>query len=261
MMRASPYLLLPMLVLSHGASPQAGEWNQADAHYDPERMAQARHAVQAESGGHPLLYFQADRLEYQSGEGDPLLLWDLQGWYGGDLEKLRVKSEGEYSFDEDRFEEAELQILYSRAISDYFDVQAGLRHDFEPGPSRTHAVIGVQGLAPYEFEVDGALFISEKGDVTARLELEYELFLTQRLVLQPRAELNLAFSDIPELDLGSGLTDVQAGARLRYEISRRFAPYVGVSWSRKLGETADRARATGDGAGSVSLVAGIRMWF
>lgn len=202
-----------------------------------------------------------DRLEYQTNEGDDLLIWDGQGWVGGDYNKLWIKTEGEYSFADDALEEVELQALYSRSISSYWDLQAGIRHDFEPGPSRTFGVIGVQGLAPQWFEVDVAAFISEDGDVEARIEVEYDLLITQRLIAQPRAELNFAFQDNEELGIGSGLSTVELGFRLRYEVRREIAPYIGVSWNRAIGDTADFARAEGEGVSSLSFVAGVRLWF
>jgi copper resistance protein B len=258
-----PMILAMAATLVPAGAPlaQEGKWQQADAHYDPADMREARRQVQAESGDQTFLFLQADRFEFQSNEGSPRLLWDAQGWYGGDHDKLWIKTEGEYLFDNDRVEEAELQALYSRAIGPYFDLQGGIRHDVEPGPSRTHAVVGIQGLAPQWFEVDAALFVSDHGDVTARIELEYELLFTQRLVLQPRAELNFSFQNIPELHTGSGLTSVEAGARLRYEIDRQIAPYLGVSWSRKVGGTADFSRRAGEPTGSVSFLAGIRLWY
>ncbi|MCK5744684.1 MAG: copper resistance protein B [Oricola sp.] len=214
-----------------------------------------------EHGGQTLWYVEGERLEYQSNEGDPVFLWDAQGWYGGDRNRLWLKTEGEYDFDADEFEEAEIQALWSRPVSRYFDFQAGLRHDFAPGDDRTFAVAGVQGMLPYLFEIDAALFVSDDGDVEARVETEYEFLITQRLILQPRAELNFAAQDIEEYGVGSGLSSAEVGARLRYEIRRQFAPYVGVSWSRAVGDAADFARAEGEDPGAVSLVAGVRTWF
>lgn len=202
-----------------------------------------------------------DRLEYQTNEGDDLLLWDGQGWVGGDIDKLWVKTEGAYLLDGDRFEEAQVQGLYSRAIARYWDLQVGVRHDFEPDPSRSFGVLGIQGLAPYWFEVDAAAFVSEDGDVEARIETEYDLLMTQRLIVQPRAELNVAFQDVEELGIGSGLSTAELGLRLRYEIKREVAPYIGVFWTRAVGKTADFARNDGEDVGSVSFVAGIRLWF
>ena len=152
-------------------------------------------------------------------------------------------------------------MLYSRAISPFFDLQVGLRHDVEPDPNRTFAVLGIQGLAPQWFEIDAAAFLSDDGDLSLRFEAEYDLLLTQRLVLQPRFEINAGGSDVPELQLGSGIRDTQLGLRLRYEIRREIAPYIGLSWSRLWGETADRAESIGDDSDSFGLVAGVRFWF
>ena len=221
----------------------------------------ARAHMQKHHGGQTLSYVELERFEYRTNEGDPLLLWDAQGWFGGDINKLWVKTEGEYDFDADAFEEAEVQALWSRAIGGFFDAQIGLRHDFAPGDDRTFGVIGLQGLTPYLFEVDAAVFISDDGDVEARVEAEYELLITQRLILQPRTELSFAAQDIPEYHVGSGLSSVEMGARLRYEFSRQFAPYMGVSWARAVGDSADFAIADGEDPGSVSFVAGIRTWF
>jgi len=228
---------------------------------DPEATAAVRAHMTKHHGGSALSYVEGERFEYHSNEGDPVLLWDAQGFYGGDINKFWVKTEGEYDFSADAFEEAEAQALYSRAVGSFWDLQAGVRHDFAPFEDRTYGVVGVQGLAPYLFEIDAAAFVSGHGDVTARIEAEYELLLTQRLILQPRAELNFALQDIPELETGSGLSTVETGLRLRYEIRREFAPYVGVSWERSLGDTADFARAAGEDAGVLSFVAGVRFWF
>jgi len=235
-------------------------WSMADEYWDPEKMAQAREAVQKEHGATTAYFIQADRFEYRTNEGDPQFLWDAQGWYGGDKNKLWIKTEGEYAFEDDEFEDAEVQALWSRAFARYFDVQAGVRHDFAPGDDRTFGVLGVQGLAPYWFEVDAAAFVSGDGDVSARVEVEYELLLTQRLILQPRTELNFAVQDAPRNGIGSGLSTAEVGVRLRYEIKRELAPYIGVSWERAVGETADLVRAGGEDPSSVSFVAGLRFW-
>ena len=224
-------------------------------------MTVARHMVHMHHGAEKFLYVQGDRIEYGSGDRDPHLLWDAQSWYGSDIHKLWVKTEGEVLLDGSGVEEAELQALYSRAVLPFFDFQVGVRHDFEPGPERTYGVIGLQGLALYILEVDAAALVSNKGDVSARVELEYDLLVTQRLIAQPRAELDFAFQNVPEHGIGSGLSSADVGLRLRYEIVREFAPYIGVSWSRAVGDTADFARAAGEEPSVVSFVAGIRFWF
>ena len=136
-----------------------------------------------------------------------------------------------------------------------------MRHDFKPEPDRSHLVLGLQGVVPYEFEVDSALFVSEEGDITARLEAEYDVKFTQRLILQPRLELNAAFSDVEEIGIGTGVNSTELGLRLRYEIRREFAPYVGIAWQQLYGNTADYAREEGQQRSVTSLVLGLRAWF
>lgn len=231
----------------------------ADRVYGAAPMAEGRAILRQEHGGTQLSKVMANMSEARLGSGGGYH-WDLEAWYGGDLNRLVLKSEGEGSWD-DGAEDAEAQVLYSRAVGVYTDLQVGVRHDFEPGPQRTYAVVGFESLLPYWFEAEGALFLSDKGEVLGRLEGTYDFRLAQRLVLQPRAELNFSAQDIPSRGVGSGLSDVEAGLRLRYEIRREFAPYVGVVWSRKVGDTADFARAAGDGVSDTRLVVGLRAWF
>lgn len=182
----------------------------------------------------PFLFFMGDRVEYVEHEGS--WLWDMQGWYGNDEYKLWLKTEGEH--DDGDTAEADLQLLYGRPVSAYWDLQLGLRHDIEPSNGGIYAVIGLQGLAPQWFEIDVAAFIHEDGDVTARFEAEYDLLLTQRWILQPRMEFD------------SGHESIAFGLRLRYEIRREFAPYIGLSWQDTDGQE-----------DFLSLVAGARFWF
>ncbi len=235
----------------------SGPRHAADTIFDPAAMAPSREELRVEQGGMRHSFFLADRLEARSRDG---YLWDVQAWYGGDINKLWLKTEGEAGFG-DRPEDAEFQALYSRAISPWFNFQTGLRYDVRPTPERSHLVVGIQGLLPYTFELDAAAFLSNKGDLTGRFEFEYDQLITQRVVLQPRIEFNLAAQDIPELKIGSGLSSVEAGVRLRYEFRREFAPYIGVSWGRKLGATADFARAAGEDRGGWNFVLGVRTWF
>lgn len=249
-------LIGAMLLASAMAAPV-----QAQDVVDTDATAEARRHMQDHHGGGVLNYVEGERFEYRSNDGDPLFLWDAQGYVGGDLNKLWVKTEGEYDFAADAFEEAEAQALFSRAVGSFWDVQAGVRHDFAPFEDTTYGVLGVQGLAPYLFEVDAAFFVSDRGDITARIETEYEIILTQRLILQPRAELNFAFQDVAALETGAGLSTAEAGLRLRYEIRREFAPYIGVDFGRQVGATADFARAAGEDPATTSFVAGLRFWF
>lgn len=248
------------LPAGNAPAPAAPEATYADGIWGRDAMAGARRALRSEHGGGTFSQIFFNVAEVQLGKGRDGFRWDGEGWFGGDIDRLVIKSEGSGSFAEGP-DEAEVQALYSRAIGPYFNLQAGVRHDFAPNPSRTYATVGFEGLAPYWFEVEGALFLSDKGDVLGRLDGYYDQRITQRLILQPRAELNLAAQDVPENGIGAGLSDVELGLRLRYEIAREFAPYVGVSWTRKLGDTADFARAAGEHPSSTSIVLGIRTWF
>ena len=209
---------------------------------------------------HVLSLFQADQLEYRQSKHGGSVNWDFHAWIGDDDEKLFLKMEGEQP-SRGALEEAELQALYSWRISDFFDAQAGVRYDYRPGPQRGFAVFGVQGMAPYFIEVDAALFVSHKGEVSARLKGEYDLYITQSLILQPAAEINLAAQNVPERGIGAGISDFELGLRLRYEIVREFAPYVGVNVERSFGRTADFARIAGDSASDTRAVIGLRAWF
>jgi len=202
-----------------------------------------------------------ERLENQVHDGDNSLVWEAQGWIGRDINKLWLKTEGHYDSENNDTEEFELQALWSHAISPFWDFQAGIRHDFEPDTSRDYAVLGFQGLAPYWFEIDAAAFFSDEGDASARLEAEYELRFTQRLILQPRMEFNYAFSDDLETGVGKGLNRVHMGLRLRYEIKREIAPYIGLAWEKSYGQTADMLRAAGQDNSESSFVLGLRLWY
>lgn len=205
-------------------------------------------------------YFEADQFEYRAGNGEDTFSWEAQGWIGGDYDKVWVKSQGEDVVN-GGMANAEMQILYSRTVAAFWDLQVGARYDVKPNPSRDYVVFGIQGLAPYFFDVDAAAFISNKGDVSGRLEADYELLITQQLIAQPSAELNFAVQDVEELGIGSGLSDVELGLRLRYEIVRELAPYGGVAWERKIGPTSDLARRQGADVGEWTFVGGVRFWF
>jgi len=244
-----------------GPPPRAleGPAHAADAIFGARAMALSRTQLAREAGGGTVGTLMVERLEARIGEGEELYLWDIQGWYGGDIDKLWVKSEGEGAFG-GTVEKAEFQALWSHAIGPWFDLQAGARYDIEP-QSRAHAVLGVQGLAPYMFEVDAAAFLSDTGDVTARIEAEYDQRITQRLIIQPRAEVSLSAQDMPSIGVGSGITAIETGLRLRYDILREFSPYVGIGYEAKLGKTADYARAAGESPDRLSLLIGLRTWF
>ncbi|WP_341702053.1 copper resistance protein B [Ferrovibrio sp.] len=203
---------------------------------------------------------KVDELEYRASNRKDTYNWDAEGWIGEDYNKLWLKTEGERLVD-GKVESAEVQALYSRLISTFFDVQAGVRYDFKPVPKRTFGVLGVQGLAPYFFEVDAASFVSDHGEVSGRLKASYDLLFTQRLILEPSFETNIALQSVKERGVGSGINDVGLSARLRYEIFREFAPYIGVNYERKLGQTASYAKDEGEEPDNLSFVVGLRFWF
>lgn len=246
--------------IAKGTVPPVPADHAADAFYSPAEMARARAAMRKESGGMTFSQLMLDRLEYRLGGGTDVYHWEGEGWIGGDINRFAFKTEGEGEIG-GPLESAEVQALYSRAIDPWFNLEAGARHDIRPDPQRSYAVIGIEGLAPYWFEVSAQAFLSSEGDAHLRLEGSYDQRLTQRLILQPAAELNVAAQDVPELGIGSGISHIELGLRLRYELAREFAPYAGVNWERKLGGTARFARAEGERASAASFVMGLRFWF
>lgn len=185
--------------------------------------------------------------------------WEGEGWYGGDLSRLWIKSEGRLATSSGALEEAEVQGLYSRAVSAFFDLQGGIRYDFDPA-SRGWAALGIEGLAPLNWQIGAFVFAAEGGRIGARIEGYHELHLTQRLVLEPQFELN-AYSRADRIArTGGGLSDGDFGLRLRYEIHRQFAPYVGITYEAKYGTTADLARAAREPTSELRIIAGIRAW-
>jgi copper resistance protein B len=200
-----------------------------------------------------------DRLEWRDAPGPNVGSWDAQAWYGGDYHKVWFKTEGERAGGQT--ENARAELLWDRVVARWWGLQAGARQDFGAGPSRTWLTIGTQGLAPQRFEVEAALYLGDQGRTAARFAAEYELLLTQRLILQPRLEMNLYGKSDPQRGLGSGLSTLEIGLRLRYEIRREFAPYLGLTSNRAFGGTADMRRADGEGISDTRLVAGVRVWF
>jgi copper resistance protein B len=200
-----------------------------------------------------------DQLEWQYIHGAQGVRWDSNSWFGGDLHRVWVKSEGEAV--DGVLDDAELRLLYGRSVSPWWELTAGVRQDMRPRPSHTWFAIGVHGLAPQWFEIDANLYVGPAGHLAARFEAEYELLLTNRLVLQPLVELSLSGRDDPDRGIAAGLSTGEVGFRLRYEVRREVAPYAGVVWHRKLFGTADIANAGGRDAGGWHLVAGLRTWF
>jgi copper resistance protein B len=240
----------------HSAAAAPAATHEHGAMFDaaPDTTAQfadAAHRNMMEHGGMLNYLLLGERFERQSIDGEDRWLWEAQGWYGGDYQKLWLKTEGSYAEAIPDRDHSELQVLYSRAVAPFWDVQMGLRHDESDFESRSYATFGLMGLAPYWFEIDGAAFVSEAGDVSARLEVEYELRFTQKLLLQPRLELNHAFASDAAAGIERGLFDSSLGLRLRYEVIREFAPYVGVEWNLGSDEGEDESR----------IVAGLRFWY
>lgn len=207
----------------------------------------------------PLLSMvMVERLEAGLDDSDTPQWLEAQAWAGYDLNKLWLKTELER--EDSTTESADLELLYGRAIAPYWDAQVGFKHDFDPGPSRNWLALGVQGLAPYYFEVDSTLYLGSNR-ASLQLEAEYELLFTQRLILSPRAEVVLNSYNEEKRETGSGLSTVEAGLRLRYEIYREFAPYIGVHWEHAYGNTGDYRREEGEERGDIHVVIGIRAWF
>ncbi|MGH8217842.1 MAG: copper resistance protein B [Steroidobacteraceae bacterium] len=199
-----------------------------------------------------------DELEWRDTSAGAAAAWLGEGWYGGDYDKLWVRSEGEQGAGT---ETARIEAFWDRIVSRWWSVQAGARQDFTGGPSRTWAALGLQGRAPCWLNVQATLYVGDSGRAAARLWTSYALLLTQRLILEPELEANLYGKSDPARHLGSGLSDLDAGLRLRYEFRREFAPYVGVVWQRFFGGTADQARALGDRVSEAQFMAGVRVWF
>jgi len=244
-------------------TPEAGEGIQKYVQDDQEGT-QRNFGVQAVHDNMNFATFKAHRLEYLwSTEGeDEALVWDVAAWAGNDFNKIYLKSEGEALMQpENEVEEFNLELLYSHNIHRFWDVQIGVRHDFDPSPARSFAAIGLQGLAPHWIETDLTAYVSEDGDVSAALELEYEMLITQRLVLVPRLEAGLSFNDVPEYEQWQGLTDIELGMRLMYHLKRKFAPYLGVGWHNLVGKTANRVESLGGDPDDFKVLTGVHFWF
>jgi copper resistance protein B len=196
---------------------------------------------------------QLDQLEWREIDDENALAWEAQAWYGGDYNKLWFKTEGARV---DGEENGRAELLWDHVFATWWTLQSGVRQDFGDGPSRTWAAVGVQGLAPYFFEIEATLYVGEGGRTAARFSAEYDMLLTQQLILKPEFELEAYGKDDPENEIGSGVSDVELGLRLRYEIRREFAPYIGVHWERRLGDAAERGDVS-----DLTFMAGVRAWF
>lgn len=198
--------------------------------------------------------------ELRTGDGSRTYRWDGEAWYGNDLNRAWLRSEGNLDTETSTFDEAEVQVLYSRAITGFFDLQGGARWDVEPNPSRGWAMVGLEGLAPLYLEVGVFAFVRDGGHAAGRLEASCNLPLSQRLVLQPQIELNAYSRSDPATGTGAGLSDLDTGLRLRYQIRRQIAPYLGLTYENQFGSTADFSCRVGDPVRRLRLAAGIRLW-
>jgi len=210
-------------------------------------------------GGMPTGMFLIDQLEAFHGRDANGQSWEAEGWYGNDENMLWLRSEGEHG--RGRLEDGDLEAFWNHNVTTFWSTQLGARQDLGEGPERTWAAFGVQGLAPYWFEVEATGYVGGSSRTAARLRADYDMLFTQRLILQPEAEINLYGKNDPQRRIGSGVSDVQFGLRLRYEIRRQFAPYIGVNWVRRIGTTADYARLDHQPVLDRQIVAGMRLWF
>jgi len=242
------------------APPPAPNDHHADRFFPPAEMARMRSQLRREHGGGRFSQLMIDIAEFRPQSGHDAYRWNGEAWTGGDVHRLIVKSEGEGAFG-DKLENGEVQLLYGRAVDPYWNVQAGLRRDLGHGARRTYAALAIEGLAPYWFEVEASLFLSDKGDLLARFEAYNDQRLTNRLILQPRIEANFAAQDMPGERIGAGISEVELGLRLRFEIRRELAPYAGVVHERSFGPPARQVRAEGSTARKTSMVVGLRAWF
>ena len=206
-----------------------------------------------------LASLRVDNLEVVRTRGNTFVPYDLEAWYGRTYDRAVLKAEGD--IDGGELAEARTELLWGHAFAAFWDSQLGVRYDSGAGPNREWLAFGVEGLAPYWFEIEATAYLGESGRSALRLDASYDLLLTQKLVLQPRIEANIYGKRDVERGLGSGLSDVSAALRVRYEIRRELAPYFGIEWVRKYGETEDLARAAGDDPNDARLVAGLRFWF
>jgi len=237
-----------------------GPENAADTIYGTAAMQPSRSfLLTKEHGGMRASRLLLDQLETRVRKGRDGYYVNAEGWYGGDIDKLWLKSEIEGDYGRSA-NQVEFQALWSHALDPWFNLQTGIRFDAEPR-TRGRLVLGVEGLAPYSWEVNAAAFVSDKGDVTARAEAEHDVRITQKLILQPRAELDFALQDIPHERVGSGLSNVEFGARLRYQFLPNFAPYVGLVYERAIGRSARFLRADGERPGGLQFTVGLRTWF
>jgi copper resistance protein B len=247
---------------SHHHPPEASTPHTTSTHVPPDPPAHAlepmsmdrMHSLMGMDDTTRFASVNFDRVEWL--ESDDALAWDADARYGGDFDKLILKSEGELADDE----HLRTELVWDHAMSAWWNLQAGLRADSGTGPTRTWAAFGIEGVAPYWIDLEGTVYLGESGRSAVRLEAQHDLRITQRLILQSQIEADAYGEADAERNLGSGLANIEAGLRLRFEVRREFAPYVGVQWTSSFGETADRIEALGDDADEFQVVVGLRMW-
>ncbi|CNF47028.1 Copper resistance protein B precursor [Serratia liquefaciens] len=200
-----------------------------------------------------------DQLEWQRSNTDNIFSWSVNSWVGGDIDRLWIKSEGKRV--SGKTESAEAQLLWGHAIGPWWDLVAGIRQDFRPSSPQTWGAIGFQGLALYNFESEITAFVGSGGKAALRLGGEYDILFTNRLILQPSYEVNFYSQNDESRGTGSGLSDTELGLRLRYEVRREFAPYIGVSWDQRYGNSSDFAKNDGEKDSEFVFLAGVRVWF
>lgn len=267
--QAAPGSGMSMGAMDHGEMNMQGGSAPADAR-DPHaysggyKLGEGKYALAGPrqlrlADEHAFGTLLVDRFERVYGRDDSWTAFDTQAWFGRDYDRLVLKLEGDYAGG--RIEEASTEVLWGHAIASYWDTQLGVRYDKNEGTDRKWLAFGVQGLAPRWFEVDATAYVGSEGRTALSLETEYEFLITQRLVLQPRAEISAYGKKDEANGIGSGLNEATVGLRLRYEFTRQFAPYIGVEWSNKFGQTADLARDEGERVRETRWVAGVRFWF
>lgn len=246
--------------MQHGAAPKEPITpipQLTDADRAAAKPPQDGHEMAADDAIHS--YMLLNRLEGWNAKPGIGSAWEGQGWIGTDTKRVWLRSEGQRVGA--RTESANLEVLYGRSVSPWWDVIGGVRQDFKPGRSQTFAAIGVQGLAPQKFEVAATAYLGQRGQSAARFEIEYELLLTNRLILQPLVQVDLYGKEDRARGIGSGLSTAETGLRLRYEITRQFAPYVGITREQAFGNTADLRRDHHESVGDTRVIAGFRIWF
>lgn len=256
---APPHQPQPRSSQAQPATPSASPGRANPDTPRPARNTSGPHSMPVDDN---MITYQVliDQLEYtRSRGGGDGLAWEAQGWVGRDYNRLWFKTEG--ARQGGKTEEGRLDLLWSRPVAAFWDLQAGVRRDFGEGAKRNWLALGVQGVAPYWFDVEATAYLGNSGRTALRLAAEYQFVLTQRTILTPEIEANLYGKSDLARGVGSGLSDLTVGLRLRHEIRRELAPYIGVSWGRRFGETADLARAAGSGATERQFVAGVRTWF